>query len=119
MRSGFLALALLLWSLGCTTPQPNSTADDGPRQPARSPTEPEVRLDRQIEGKVVSVNPVLRYVVIDFPIRRFPPLGQILSIYRGNQKVGEAKITGPSIDTTTAADIVIGEAVVGDTAREH
>ena len=122
MRSGLVAagFALCLALLpGCTAPSHPPGTEPVPRQPARSPAEPELRLDAQIEGRVAMVNPVLRYVVIDFPVRRFPPVGQILTIYRDNQKVGEAKITGPTLDTTTAADIVIGEAAVGDMVREH
>jgi hypothetical protein len=76
------------------------------------------RLDEQVQGKVVSVNTPLRFVVMDFAIRRMPVVDQRLNVYRQSQKVGEVKVTGPTLDTTSAGDIIAGEARVGDEVRE-
>jgi hypothetical protein len=69
-------------------------------------------------GTVVSVNPALRFLVMDFPVRKLPVLEQRLNVYRNGQKVGEIKVTGPARDTTVAGDILVGEAQVGDEVRE-
>lgn len=79
---------------------------------------PEVRADNSVGGKVASVNPTLRFIVMDFPLRRMPAFEQRLNVYRGGQKVGEVKVTGPSLDTTIAGDIIMGEAQIGDEVRE-
>lgn len=75
-------------------------------------------LDDSVGGRVASVNPTLRFVVMDFPLRRMPALEQRLNVYRNSQKVGEVKVTGPSLDTTIAGDIITGEAQIGDEVRE-
>jgi hypothetical protein len=72
------------------------------------------RPDDSGSGKVASVNPTLRFVVMDFPLQRMPALDQRLNVYRSGQKVGEVKVTGPSLDTTIAGDILTGEAQIGD-----
>jgi hypothetical protein len=77
-----------------------------------------VRIDESIWGRVVSVNPTLRFVVLDFPIRKMPGPEQLMGVYRDGQKVGELKVTGPAHDTTIAAEITAGEARIGDEVRE-
>jgi len=79
---------------------------------------PEVTLDEAVLGTVVSVNPALRFLVMDFPVRKLPVLEQRLNVYRNGQKVGEVKVTGPGRDTTIAGDIMAGEVQVGDEVRE-
>jgi hypothetical protein len=75
-------------------------------------------MDRRVSGRVVSVNPALRFVVMDFSLWRMPTMDQRLSIYRNEQKIGEVKVTGPTRDTTVAGDLVAGEAQLGDEVRE-
>lgn len=75
-------------------------------------------LDDSAGGRVASVNPTLRFVVMDFPLRKMPALEQRLNVYRNGQKIGEVKVTGPSLDTTIAGDIITGEAQIGDEVRE-
>lgn len=70
-----------------------------------------------MRGKVASVNPILRFVVIDFYLSRLPQIGQPLSVYRQGQKVGEVKVTGPEQSRNIAADITAGDAKVGDEVR--
>ena len=76
------------------------------------------RLDERVLGKVIVANPQLRFVVMDFPLRRTPALEQRLNVYRDGQKVGEVKVSGPARDTTIAGDVMVGEARVGDEVRE-
>jgi len=79
---------------------------------------PAVTPDQGLSGKVVSANPVLRFVVMDFPVLKMPAIDQRLNVYHNGQKVGEVKVTGPMRDTTIAGDIMVGEAQVGDEVRE-
>ena len=67
---------------------------------------------------MIRANPQLRFVVMDFPLRRTPALEQRLNVYRDGQKVGEVKVSGPARDTTIAGDVMVGEARVGDEVRE-
>ena len=68
-------------------------------------------------GKVASVNPNLRFVVIDFGVNPLPQTEQQLNVYRAGRKVGEVKISGQSRNNIVAADITAGEAKVGDEIR--
>lgn len=69
-------------------------------------------------GLIASINTNLRFVVIDFSLSRVPEVEQRLGVYRQGQKVGEVKISGPTINQNTVADLVAGEARVGDEVRE-
>jgi hypothetical protein len=68
-------------------------------------------------GKVASVNPDSRFVIIDFTLSQLPALEKRMGVYRQEQKVGEVKISGPARDQNIAADIVLGDAKVGDEVR--
>ncbi len=128
MRLAVISFAFLL--AGCAVPTPDATGSGTRRKPAgsfksaavgtnqKAGSKPEVTLDEAVLGTVVSVNPALRFLVMDFPIRRLPVLDQRLNVYRNGQKVGEVKVTGPGRDTTIAGDIMLGEAQVGDEVRE-
>jgi hypothetical protein len=102
-------LAVLLGCISCQSPQPATAPASG--------APPRVMPDESVQGRVVSVNPALRYVVMDFPVRLFPVLDQRLSIYRDGQKVGEVRVTGPILGTAAAGDIVAGHAAVDDEVR--
>jgi len=69
------------------------------------------------EGKVVRTNQKLNFVVLDFGFNRLPRPGQKLSIVRLGQKIGQVRVSGPTWDTYTVADIVEGDIWVGDEAR--
>ncbi len=115
----FLAILLAAWvGSGCSTG--GSGARPTPPASATEPGPPEGgnRLDERVQGKVVVANVRLRYVVMDFPLRRMPALEQRLNIYRDGQKVGEVKVSGPVRDTTVAGDVMVGEAREGDEVRE-
>jgi hypothetical protein len=75
-------------------------------------------MDRRVTGRIVSVNPTLRFVVMDFPVWGMPALEQRLHVYRDGQRMGEVKVTGPTVETTVAGDLVAGEARLGDEVRE-
>ena len=69
-------------------------------------------------GRITSVNPAGRFVVITYPIGvPLPSLEQKLDVYRAGLKVGEIKITGPARDLNTVADITAGECQPGDEVR--
>lgn len=71
----------------------------------------------EVNGRIAAVNPTLRYVVVDFYLSRIPQLDQRMAVYRQGEKVGEIKITGPERNQNIAADILAGEANVGDEVR--
>lgn len=63
------------------------------------------------------VNSAARFVILTFPVGQMPPVGQLLYVYRHGLKVGEVRVTAPQQDDNTAADIVSGEAALGDEIR--
>ena len=81
--------------------------------------QPIVTPDDSLSAKVASYNATGRFVVLGFPVGRMPKMDQTFSLYRAGLKVGEAKITGPQRDNNIAADLITGEAQVGDEAREQ
>lgn len=78
-----------------------------------------VTPENSLIGKVVTYNVAGRFVVLDFPVGKMPPLDQRLFVYRLGLKVGEIKITGPERDTNTVGDLVSGEAQKGDIVRDQ
>jgi len=69
-------------------------------------------------GKVVKLNPVGRFVVLNFPVDQVPAPEQVMAVYRRGLKVGEVRITGPQLDDNIVADLIAGEANAGDEVRE-
>lgn len=118
-----LSLALLaLW--GCAQDRaaqsvtPNTTVSSSGQTNALPPdTNLIVTPEKGLNGKVAWVNSNLRFVVLTFPVGQLPTNDQRLAVYRGGLKVGELKVSGPRIDENVVADIVAGEAEVGDTVR--
>jgi len=83
---------------------------------------PNPQVTRAVEalnGRVVSVNNQLRFVVVDFLNQRMPRLEQKLAVYHFDQKVAELKVSGPFLGTTVAADVTAGEAQPGDLVRNE
>lgn len=120
----------MLWAIvliGCT-PIKSSRGKDavdtkpgGAMQAPRSGTKSPgliVTPGSAMKGKIASVNPGGRFVVLSFPIGVMPPAERRLHVYRAGLKVGEVKITGPQRDTHTVADLVAGECQLGDEVRE-
>jgi len=78
-----------------------------------------VKPDSSLSAKVTSYNAVGRFVVLSFPIGQMPSLGQTLFLYRNGLKVAELKVTGPQRDNNIVADLVTGDAQVGDEVRDQ
>jgi|ERR1041384_3649691 hypothetical protein len=118
MKILLLALAVALVACGCSSTQrPAQPAAANPN-PGAQPAVPTATPINVRSGKVASVNLGARFIVIDFSVGGVPAEGRTLGVYRGGQKVAEVKISGPVIGTNTAADILSGNAQVGDVVRE-
>ena len=78
-----------------------------------------VTPDNSLAGNVVSYNDVGRFVVLNFPAGRMPKMEQHLFLYRSGLKVAEINVTGPQSDDNTVADLVSGEAQIGDDVRDQ
>ena len=78
---------------------------------------PTVAPDLASAGKVVLVNAAARHVVLNFPLGRMPAPDQRLSLYRRGVKVGEVKTSTWQREDNIIADLVAGEAEVGDETR--
>jgi hypothetical protein len=70
-------------------------------------------------GKVALVNGTARFVVLNFPLGKMAAAEQRLNLYRHGSKVGEVKVTGPQRADNIVADLVAGEAEIGDEARNQ
>ena len=112
----FLTLAAVLAVAGCTTGKEPKFADV-PGVP--TPDQPVVKSANALAGKVASYNAIGRFVVLNFPVTQMPAIGQTLFLFRDGLKVGEVKITGPQRDDNIVADLVKGEAGIGDEARDR
>lgn len=117
MKTPILTLALLLTLSvsGCSWMhhQPAATAKPGSAKPA-----PIVTPDFSLSAQVVSVNPVGRFVVLSFPAGGMPKIDQTLFLYRGGLKVAEVRVSGPQNNDSIVADIISGDAQVGDSVKE-
>lgn len=81
---------------------------------------PIITADTAVTATVASYNAVGRFVVLNFPDGNLPKHGQVFFIYRAGLKVGEVKITGPEHDNTLdVADLISGDARVGDVVRDQ
>jgi hypothetical protein len=72
-----------------------------------------------LTGKISAYNAIGRFVVLTFPLTQMPAIEQTLFVYRDNLKVGEVKVTGPQKDDNIVADLVKGEARVGDVVKDR
>jgi hypothetical protein len=78
-----------------------------------------VTPDNSLTAKVASYNAVGRFVVLSFPVGQMPQMNQTLFLYRNGLKVAELKVTGPQSDNNIVADLISGEAQVGDQVRDQ
>jgi len=88
-------------------------------KPAMAGSQAIVTPEVSLAAKVLSVNAVGHFVVLGFPNGNLPKLLQTLSLYRAGLKVGEVKITGPQSENNIVADLISGEAKIGDTIRDQ
>jgi hypothetical protein len=116
LRAGCAGLVLAAASVGClgrgmtASSRPATGPEPRRMEPAPSQFGP-------APAKIVSVNPELKFVVIDFSSRVMPPVGTRLSVHRGDKKIGEVRISEPVRARLATADIVEGEVHAGDEAR--
>jgi hypothetical protein len=120
MRFILLLLSLVLWT-GC---QHSSPTTDAARLDGKTPeltqglaTNPTITPIISLSGSVVYVNPISRYIVLDFYTSVLPQTDQRFNVYRRDLKVGEIKISREARNHLIAADIMAGEVEVGDVAR--
>jgi hypothetical protein len=115
---GVLSLTLLT---GCAVFKGggSSTSVTHAAPKAASPTATTVAPDTALAGRVVWVNGAARYAILGFPIGSMPQNGVRLFVYRGANRVGELKVSGPQRDDHTVADIMLGDCQVGDEVRDR
>jgi hypothetical protein len=99
------------------TPAPTIASTPNPANPPAPKLI--VTPETGLSGKVVRFNAVGRFVVLTFPIGHLPARDQPLNVYRLGLKVGEVKTTGFQNDDSIVADIVSGDAAVGDEVRDR
>jgi hypothetical protein len=109
---GLICGALLLG--GCSFFKP--AAKSPPPPDKKNPPQTYVTPALGAIGRVEMVNSEGRFVVLSFPQGRVPPAGQHWRINHRGLTVGRVTIAGPRRDIDTVADIVEGEAHVGDEA---
>jgi hypothetical protein len=115
-----LALAaLVIVQPGCAWTKRQFAWHHQPAKATAAPAKTIVTPDDSLAAKVVSVNTVGRFVVLNFPDGRMPKIDQHLFLYRGGLKSAEVQVVGPQQDTSIVADIVSGEAQKDDTVRDQ
>ena len=80
---------------------------------------PVVAPEGPLVGRVALVNPTARFVVLNFPVGRMALVDQRLDLYRRGTKIGEVRVTGPQREANIVADLVSGNAEIGDEARSQ
>ena len=108
-------LVLALAATGCFFHHSKQSSPPPPSEISK----PIVTPDTSLAAKVVSINTVGRFVVLNFPPDRMPKVGQPMFLYRAGLKVAEVRITGPQQENNIVADLVTGDAQVGDTVRDQ
>jgi hypothetical protein len=109
----FLLIAVILIS-GCASKKTAAT------KIAIAPA-PQVIVapDNSLAAKVVRYNSDGRFVVLSFPAGRMPNADQMLFLYRAGLKVAEIKVNGWQQDNLVVADVISGEARIGDEVRDQ
>ena len=101
------------------TAQPYTGAPVATGTTAATNRPPVVTPGTALVGKVALVNTAARFVVLNFPLGKMAAAEQHLNVYRGGVKVGEVKVSGPQRGENIVADLVAGEAEMGDEARSQ
>ena len=117
MKRYFLVITLFVAVVvsGCSSAKKNPPA----AKPAVTSPQTIVTPDLSLAAKVIAVNVIGRFVVLDFPDGQLPKLQQTLFIYRSGLKVAGVRVTGPQHENNIVADVISGEAKVGDTVRDQ
>ncbi|MGA2801277.1 MAG: hypothetical protein ABSE97_02730 [Verrucomicrobiota bacterium] len=114
----FTLLALLLTGMlatGCASKK----AVHAKASPAGAASKTIVNPDASLTARVAAYNATGRFVVLSFTVGQMPGMDQTLFLYRAGLKVGEVKTTGPQRDNNVVADLITGEAQVGDEVRDQ
>jgi hypothetical protein len=127
MRALPLGLLALLAVTGCgknkAAPPPGGAAGALTRSPAASVSRADpnviVTRDTALIGKVVRVNPTARIVVLNFPIGHLPVTDQQMNLYRRGLKVGQVRISNWQLEDSVVADMLAGDAQLGDEVRDQ
>lgn len=119
MRWLILILAGAVCVTGCSKTKSRRGPDAvGPNGAASvQPAEMSVVPSASVSGRVASVNVPGQFVIVTFESGPMPVPDQKLNVYRGGMKVGEVKVSREQLGQNAAADIIAGEARVGDTVR--
>ncbi len=125
-----VALALLVGMTGCSwfrkKPAPaapySATSVNPNPQTAVTPVpantnQSQLLLATASVGRVAKVNLAAKFVVLQFPLGQVPPADTRMVVYHGDAKTGEVKITGPTQEELTVADIVLGTVQENDQVR--
>lgn len=112
MIRALFILTLSLGLVGC-----KSTKVD--KEKGQDKPSAEVKPVQIYTGKIALVKGALKYVVVDGELDAVPPAGTLLSVYRGENKVGEIKVSPQIRSSNYAADIVSGAPLVGDSVRSN
>jgi hypothetical protein len=110
-------LAAGLLAAGCLHHRTASPARSA--APAAAAPQPIITPDNSLTARVARYNAAGRFAVLSFPVGQMPKLEQNLFLYRGGMKVAEVKITGPQNENNIVADLVTGDAQVGDEVRDQ
>lgn len=110
------ASLLALISCGCAGTGTAPTVVD-PHPSGQGSSRTIVTPSSSVAGLVISVDIPSRFVVVSFPPGRVPEKERRYHLYRRGLKAGEVRIGGPRTGDNTVADILTGDAEVGDEAR--
>lgn len=120
MRTVLLAWPLsALMMLGCAGTKPAAPPTAEFSDSTSSNGKAIVTPAKMLAGKVEKVNLDNRFVVLSFPVGQAPASEQRLSLYHRGLKVGEVKISGWRLDDDVVADVLSGDAEVGDEVRSQ
>ena len=123
MRWLISVLVCALCVTGCSLFKSKKHGADAPKGAAKAPKS--AKPDQKaivtpvagLSGRVAAVNTAGQFVVITFEAGTTPAPDQKLSLYRSSLKVGEVKVSREQMGKNIVADLVAGEAKVGDEAR--
>ncbi|SPE55553.1 conserved exported hypothetical protein [Verrucomicrobia bacterium] len=117
MKSLLFALVLgTLVGSGCAGKKPAPPSAEG-SPPTFTPLQKLTTTSETALGRVAKVNATDRFVVLTFFPGHVPTVEERLCLYRHGAKAGEVKVSGPQIDADIVADLLSGDAEVGDEVR--
>lgn len=87
---------------------------------SRRDSGPRFEVASNVEGRVVSVRPDLRFAIVDFSFSRLPEPGSSMTVVREGKRVGKVRITtrpSQARGGAMVADIKQGEVLAGDLVK--